>query len=188
MKNMRYLILGMAMLCAGALSADEASKIRVVNFKTCVEKSKVGKTEQEAFEALKKQMEGNLVEREKTLNEMATKFEDHDYLDSLSADAETELKRKFRTLNQEYTSIQSQYMQALQQTNYKVVQKLTDVVSKAAAQVAQKRQLDLILNDEACFFASPSQDISNEIIAVMDDLYEKDPSIKEGAVPKLPAN
>lgn len=37
------------MLCSSAEAAD--LKIRVVNFKTCVEKSKLGQEEQSSFEA-----------------------------------------------------------------------------------------------------------------------------------------
>jgi outer membrane protein len=188
MNKFRYLLSAFFLLIAASIGAAEepAGKIRVVNFKACVEKSKLGKQEQTAFEALKKQMENNLSGKEKTLNEMADKFEDQDYLESLTAEAETELKRKFRTLNQEYTQLQNQYLQALQQTNMKVVQRLTEVVSEAASKVAQQKKLDMILNSEACFFAAPNQDISNDIVTVMDDMYEKDDKMKEGTVPTMP--
>lgn len=178
MKRIRNIVLVVATVCLVTLSQAHASpdapKIRVVNFKSCIEKSKQGKQEQASFESLKKQMETTLADKEKTLNDMATKFEDPDYLDSLSADAETELKRKFRKLNQEYTQLQSQYMQALQQTNFKVIQKLTEVVTKASATVAKQENLDVILNDESTFFASPDMDISNKVVAAMDQLFEKE--------------
>src|SRR5690349_20074135 len=56
-------------------------RIALVNFKTCVEKSKLGQKEQAAFEGMKKQMETILVEKEKAVAEVATKFNDMDYLD-----------------------------------------------------------------------------------------------------------
>lgn len=175
-----------AMILAAAISVlglsqvnaagPDSPKIRVVNFKTCVEESKLGKQEQSSFEALKKQMEGVLSEKEKTLNELATKFEDPDYLDSLSPEAETEMKRKFRNLNQEFTQLQSQYMQSLQQTNFKVVQKLTDTVTKASKEVAERQGVDLILNEEGIFYVSSALDISKQVVTVMDQSFEKDAS------------
>lgn len=148
-------------------------KIAVVSFKTCVEKSKIGKQEQANFESLKKQMETVLEEKEKNLNEMATKFNDPDYLDSLSAEAETEIKRKFRTQSQELTGYQNQYMQILQQMNMKVIQKLTEATTEASKQYALDKKIDLILNEES-FYYSPELDISNEIIAILDKKFEKE--------------
>lgn len=153
------------------------TKIGLVNFKNCVEQSKVGKTEQANFEALKKQMESVLAEKEKSLNEMATKFNDADYLDSLSPEAETELKRKFRNMNQEIQQQQQQYLQTLQQTNLKVIQNLTEMVTKASATVAQKEKFDLVFNEEACFYCSPDLDVTKKVIAILDEEFEKSPKI-----------
>lgn len=178
MKSLKGVFLLIAALSVTTLSQVEGTadtpKIRIVNFKSCVEQSKLGKQEQSAFEATKKQMETSLSEKEKTLNEMAAKFEDPDYLDSLSAEAETEIKRKFRHLNQEYTQLQNQYMQALQQTNFKVVQKLTENVTKAAALVAKQENVDLILNEEGAFFSSPALDISPKVVIAMDQMFDKE--------------
>lgn len=153
--------------------SNKPLKLAVVNFKTCVEQSKLGKQEQAGFESMKKQMESALEEKEKTLNDMAAKFNDPDYLDSLSAEAETEVKRKFRALSQELSGYQNQYMQILQQTNYKVIQKLTDAVSNTSAQYAKENKIDLILNEES-FFYSIELDISKEIIALMDKQFDKE--------------
>lgn len=178
-KKMIALALAMCCLVLQAQAAEPSPspiKVRVVNFKKCAENSKLGKQEQTSFEAVKKQMENVLTEKEKVLNDMASKFEDPDYLDGLSPEAETEMKRKFRTLNQEYSQLQQQYIQALQQTNFKIVQKLSEAVSKAASVVAQQNRLDLVVNDETSFFAAPNLDISNEIITIMDQQLEKEAS------------
>lgn len=192
MKRLHNIVLLSAAFALASLTQADAA-YKVVNFKTCIEQSKLGKQEQGTFEALKKQMETSLSEKEKTLNEMATKFEDPDYLDSLSAEAETELKRKFRHLNQEYNQLQSQYMQALQQTNFKVIQKLTDVITKAAETVAKQENIDLILNSEGAFYTSPTLDISPKIITVMDQQFDKEASDTKAskaateAVPVVPS-
>lgn len=159
---------------ASAAKADQGIKMRLVNFKTCVEKSKLGKQEQASFEALKKQMETMLGEKEKTLNEMADKLNDPDYLDSLSPEAETELKRKFRTLSQEASQQQSQYYQAIQQANYKILDKLADVITQASETVAKKYGYHMVMNEEGAYYYDKELDISDDIVSVMDELFDKE--------------
>jgi outer membrane protein len=150
------------------------TKVGVINFKKVVDESKYGKAEQANFEELKKQMEAVLEEKEKSLTELASKFEDADYVDSLSPEAENELKHKFRTLNQELTQIQGQYYQVLNQTNMKILQKLSDLVSSAAQNVAKENKIDLILSDESGFYFTPSLDFSRQIITLLDEMYQKE--------------
>lgn len=164
---------------ASPATKSQSLKVGVVNFKRCVEQSKLGKQEQGNFEGLKKQMETVLAEKEKALNEMATKFNDADYLDSLSPEAETELKRKFRAQNQDLSQLQNQYMQTLQQTNFKVIQKLNEMVTKAASSVAKNEKYDLILNEESAFYYGPELDISAKVIAMLDEEFEKMPKETE---------
>jgi outer membrane protein len=155
-------------LCAAApqLEAAAASKIGTVNFRTCVETSKYGAQEQ---------MESVLEEKEKALTELSNKFNDPDYLDSLTNEAEAELKHKFRTLNGELQQHQQQYMQILQQTNYKIIQGISEKVNKAAETVAKQQGLDLIVNDEGTFFHAASLDVSKDIVKEMDKMFEKEP-------------
>lgn len=162
-----------------AFDPPKQLKIAVVDFKECVEKSKLGKQEQGNFDALKKQMETILEEKERALNDIASKFNDIDYLDSLSPEAEAELKRKFRALNQELTQQQSQYYQALNQANIKIIQRITDTISAASKEVAKKYKIDLVLNEDSAFFKTNSLDISPFVITVMDEVYEKEAKNKD---------
>lgn len=163
-------------LCASApqLEAASPAKIGTVNFRTCVETSKFGAQEQKNFDELKKQMESVLEEKEKALTELSNKFNDPDYLDSLTNEAEAELKHKFRTLNGELQQHQQQYMQILQQTNYKIIQGISEKVNEAAESVAKQKGLDLIVNDEGTFFHSSSMDVSKDIVKEMDKMFEKE--------------
>src|SRR3990167_4018615 len=91
--NKKLVALGLAMalaVSAASVQAAEALKIGVVNFKYCVENSKLGKEEQANFEGIKKKMEEVLEQKEKALTEIAGKFNDPDYLDTLSAEAEAD--------------------------------------------------------------------------------------------------
>lgn len=171
---MKKLFLTLIALSAPLCAAEQA-KIGVVNFKMCVEQSQAGKKEQVQFESMKKQMEQVLEEKDKELNAIASKFNDADYMDSLSAEAEAELKHKFRNSNQEMSAMQNQYYQALNQANYKVMQGLHDLAAKAASTVAQKKGLTIVLGEESAFFVDNSLDISKDVIAQMDETFAKEP-------------
>lgn len=151
-----------------------AAKLGVVNFKACVDQSKLGKQEQANFEALKKQMETILEGKEKIINETANKLSDPDYLDSLSPDAETEQKRKLRSLGQEFAQLQAQYYQALEQARIKVVQKITEIISNAAEKISKERNIDIIFNEEGTFYYSPKFDLSKYVIAEMDVVFDRE--------------
>lgn len=157
-------------------SATQSLRIGIVNTKKCLEESKLGKQEQANFEKMKHQMEGVLQEKEKALEEVEVKLNDDDYMDSISEDAALELKRKRRSIRNEGMQLQSQYMQTLQQTNLKIVQRLTESISRASSQVAQDptnpQPIDVIFTDEACTFYSPRLDVSDKVIAKMNVIFE----------------
>lgn len=184
MKKINALILKAALfaLCfqatpALAEQATTHSKIAVVNAKKCLEESKLGKQEQANFEKMKQQMETVLQEKEKNLEEIESKLNDDDYMDSITEEAASELKRKRKTIRQEGYQLQNQYMQTLQQANVKVIQKLSEAISKASAQVAKESNgtYDIILNDEACTFYNPQLDVSAKVVAKMNALFDSEP-------------
>jgi outer membrane protein len=169
----------MAVLALVGFNTAEAAsttppKIGVVNFKEVVEKSKIGKHEQQTFEAMREQMEKIIGEKEKAINEVGSKLQDEDYLDGLTPDAENELKHQYRVAAQELQQIQSQFMQTLQQANFKVVQNISDKVSKASAEVAKKQGLDIIVNNESVFYQNPNHDISALIVEEMDRQFDEE--------------
>lgn len=173
--------LGLFSASAPALAADYGGnqalkqiKIGVVDFKGSIEKSKLGKQEQQNFENLKKQMEKVLEEKEKTLNDLAAKLNDVDYLDSLTPEAETELKRKFRNLNQELSQQQAQYYQALNQANVKIIQKIQETVEKASEKVAKDLNLDVMLNDEGTFYYADALNVTDKVVAALDVIFDND--------------
>lgn len=69
---------------------------------------------------------------------------------------------------------QNQFFQALQQTNLRIVQKLTEAVAKATKEVAEKSKIDLVTNEESSFYYNPALDISQDVINVMNVNFEKD--------------
>lgn len=154
--------------------AGQTLRMGFVNTKRCLEESKLGKQEQANFEKMKTQMENILQEKERALEELESKLNDDDYMDSITDEAASELKRKKRTIRNEGMQLQNQYMQTLQQANFKIVQKLTEVISKASSQVAQdpNQPLDIIFTDEACTFFTPRLDVSDRIVVKMNAIFD----------------
>lgn len=162
---------------AGSNTAQGANyRIGIVNTKKCLEQSKLGKQEQANFEKMKQQMEQVLQDKERILEELESKLNDDDYMDSISDEAASELKRKKRTIRSEGMQLQNQYMQTLQQANMKIIQHLTESIAKASEQVAKDpsmgQPISVIFTDEACTFFTPSLDVSDRIIARMNATFE----------------
>jgi outer membrane protein len=162
-----------AFFCMADAQADiPSAKIGTVSFKSCVETSKVGKQEQAQFDVVKKQLEQSLEKKQKELNELSPKFSD-EYLDSLTPEAEKELKEKFQLLSNELSQQQGQYYQTLEQSHFQIMQKIYEMIGKASDSVAKEKKLDLVLNDEVCFFKAEALDVSKDIIKKLDELFDQ---------------
>lgn len=149
------------------------SSAGIVNFTTCITESKFGVQEQEAFDEVKNKMSTMIADLEGQLREIAEKFEDPEFVDSLSPEAEQEHHGRFRALQEEHGRYQNQFYQVMNQANMKLIQLMSQYVSQAAESVAKKQKLSVVLNKEACFYYEPKQDITAAVIAEMDKSYEK---------------
>jgi len=159
-------------LLAGTATAAEGPLIGVVNFASCVSESKAGKKEQENMETMRRQMSSLIEDTEKEMREIATKFEDTEYLDSLSPKAEEELKNKFQTLQEDLGRYQNQFYQVLNHANYQMVQKISATIAKASEKIAGAKNLDYVMNKEACFYIRPDLDVTTLVIDEMDTNFE----------------
>jgi len=181
-------VLSMSLLTtAGAAApAETPPQVGIVNFATCINESKLGKEEQASFEGLKKQLSSLLEETEKQLSDISAKFNDPEYLDGLSPEAEEELKTKFRTLSEEMNRYQNQYYQVLNQANMKIVQNMSTNINSAAEKVAKDKQLTMVINKDACFFFTPQLEITPLVVAEMDRVYEQEAKQKAAAQAEKP--
>ena len=165
------------MLVAGSfaeLAAAATPSIGVVSFRKCAEESKLGKNEQATFEEMKGRMEKFLQEKEEVLNDISKKLNDQDYLDGITKDAENELRHKQRALGQEMGQAQNQFLQMLQQANMRIIQSISEEVTKNASEIAESKKLDLVLNDEGALYFKPTFDITDAVIKKMDEKFEKE--------------
>jgi len=146
----------------------------IVNFTTCITESKYGQQEQEAFDDVRNKITSIMTDLEGQLTEIATKLQDPEFVDSLSPEAEQEMKSRFQSLNEELGRYQSQYYQVMNQANMKLIQLMSAYVSQASETIAKKQKFSVILNKEACFYYEPKQDITAAVIAEMDKSFEKE--------------
>ncbi len=179
---MRKLLLSAAVvfgLMGTTAQADEKQAvIGVVNFASCVTESKMGKKEQENMENIRKQMSSLIEDTEKELKEIAAKFEDTEYLDSLSPKAEEDLKIKFQTLQEDMGRYQNQFYQVLQHANYQMIQKMSGSIARAAEKIAKAKNLDYVMNKEACFYIRPDLEVTTLVISELDRTFESDVKAK----------
>lgn len=173
-------------LTSGSIYAIEA--LGVVNFTTCITDSKYGKNEQSQLEQIKNQYSQVLEETEKELKEIVAKFEDKEYLDGLSPEAEEDLKMKYKALNEDMSKYQNQLYQVLNQANYFFLQKMQGYISKASEQVALKKKLNMVLNKEACFYNQADLDVTKLVISEMDKNFDLDAKQKAESKEKTTQN
>lgn len=154
--------------------AAENSAIGVVNFSSCIVESKAGKKEQENMENIRKQMSTLIEDTEKEVREISAKFEDTEFLDSLSPKAEEEMKLKYQTLQEDLNRYQNQFYQVLQQAQYQLYQKLSGNIAKAAEAVAREKNLDYVINKEACFYIRSDLDVTDSVVGEMDRFFDQE--------------
>ena len=170
----KFLSLATAAVVLASASALAADSIGVVNFTTCITDSKSGKKEQENMENIRKQMSSLIEDTEKELRDISGRFEDTEYLDSLSPKAEEELKSKFQSLQEDLSRYQNQFYQVLNHANYQMIQKMSSNIAKAAEKVAREKKLEYVMNKEACFYIRPDLEVTTQVISEMDKNFELD--------------
>lgn len=171
MKKFTILALSIATLACASLTAF-ASDFGFVNFKHCIEKSKQGVQERNAFEALKKQLSDALQKSDKELEDLAKKLQDQDYMDGLSPGAEDELKQRFQALSQEFSRYQNQYYQLLNQANMRMIQSMHDSVCNAAEKIRDQHNLSFLFNEDSTFACAPAFNFTDEVIQELDKRFD----------------
>lgn len=166
-------------LVASSAVAGDTPVIGIANFATCVTDSKTGKKEQENLESMRRQMANLIEDTEKELREISSKFEDSDYLDSLSPKAEEELKARFQTRQEELARYQNQFYQVMNQMQMQMLHRLNSNIAKAAEKVAHEKKLDYVINKDACFYVRMDLDVTHQVIAEMDKSFELDEKTKK---------
>ena len=185
LKNVALTLLFVA-TTSGVMAAEKSSSIGVVDFAKCISESKFVKNEADGFESIRNQMQSAVEDLDKQLNETAAKLQNRDLLDSLSPEAEQELKVKFQALSEEMQRYQQQYYQVMQQANMRLIQAVTSEINDASESVAKKDKLSLVINKEAAFHYLPNLDITATVINEMDKKFEKKTNSDEAKLTAIP--
>ena len=179
--------LALAFATSGKLvAAEKGASIGVVDFAKCVKESKAGKAEQNNFDSIKNRMHKAIEDLDAQMTETANKLQDKDLLDSLSPEAENELKVRFQSLNEDMNRYQGQYYQVMQQANMKLIQTMAEMINRASEAVAKKNKFQLVLNKEAAFHFTSNLDITDQVIGELEKLFDKSGDNVQASA-KLPA-
>ncbi len=172
MKNKKNFLLLSTLCLLPMASMCAADSYGIVDFNSCMMESKYGKKELESLESIKDQMTKLIGDIETQLKEIAEKFNDPDYMDSLSPDAEQDLKVQFQSLSEEMNRYQSQYYQVMNQANMQIVQSIAGYVNQASTQVARTSKIPLVIHKDAIFYYDPEYDITSAVIEEMNKSFE----------------
>ncbi|PIS01681.1 MAG: hypothetical protein COT84_01180 [Chlamydiae bacterium CG10_big_fil_rev_8_21_14_0_10_35_9] len=173
-KKILFLLVSSIGLTSTLFSGETSKQVAVVNFASCITDSEYGKQEQQNLEYIRKQMTSMMEETEKELKDITGKFEDNDYMDSLSPKAEEELRSKFQALQEDYARYQNQFYQVLNQANYQLMQKMNQNIARAAERLAKRKNLAFVMNKEACFYFNPDLEVTDLVIKEMDNDFAND--------------
>lgn len=161
-------------LSNGAFALSKGASFGIVDFGTCINESKYGKKEQANFDSIKNQLQSMVEDSEKRLAEETAKLQDQDYLDSLSPEAENEMKMRFQALNEEHQRYQNQYYQVLNQANMRVIQSMAAHITNASQDVAKEMKIPLVVNKEAAFYYDANFDMTQLVIEKMNKNFDSE--------------
>lgn len=162
-------------LAATSLFADDVfTGVSVVDYAQCISESKYGKEEQQNIDKIRNQLSTLISDTDKEIKDLDAKFEDTTFLDSLSPKAEEEMRARHQTLQEDRQRYQWQFGQIMQQASYQLMHKIISQISRASEKIAAEKELDYVINKEACFYYRPSLDLTQVVIAEMDKNFEAD--------------
>lgn len=167
-------MLGLLSLMSFASAGSDGLQIGVVDFRACLEKSYLGQQEQMNLDAMRNEMVSTLESKEKALNEVVEKLKNPELLDSLSPQAEEELQQKAAKLSEEMQMLQNQAYQALNQAQMKMLQTVQEQISKSAEFLAREHSLDVIVNQESCFYYKRPLDLTQLVIQELNRHFHPD--------------
>jgi outer membrane protein len=145
---------------------------RVVNTRDCFINSKLGKQEQQAFEALKNQKTALIDETSKKLNEIADKLSNPELLESMSPKEEQNLKSLYEQLSQDLNQLHNESYQVLYQADMRINQTLQNNIDESLKEI-EKEGTYVILKSDACHYYSPELDVTDKVIKKLDEKFEK---------------
>lgn len=168
----------LALLVAGASLAStnsfaEASNLPgIVNFQACVSEAKIAQEKQKELEGLEKQFRVRIDEIQKRCKEIDEKLGNEAYIDSISAEAEENLKKERQAEVQKLMSAQNEFQQIMQQQQMAFQQSFVLSLGDAAKQVAKERGHSYVISKDACLFYDDNLDMTKDVVAKVNAVYD----------------
>lgn len=168
------LVAALGLASTGFAANNTAASAGVLNSATCVTESKYGKQEQQTIESIKGQYDQLIEDRKVKLKEVTDNLSNPDYMDALSQEAEDELRAEESALNEELMRYENFFIQTMQQAQMRLWQNVYSHINTASSEVAKKKDLNMIVNKDMCFFHGDKLDITEDVIKVMDSNFDKE--------------
>lgn len=159
-----------SILLTGAAPALAATGI--VNPTICMEKSKFASAKRGEIETFGKELQVKLETLHKEYKEVEEKLKNTEYVDSITPEAEKALENEKAAKAQKFGMAQSEFSQMMQQKQMEFYQALQESIGEASQQIAQEKKFDNIASKDLFFFFDEKLDVTDEVIAKMDELYE----------------
>ncbi|KPK32918.1 MAG: hypothetical protein AMS24_02770 [Chlamydiae bacterium SM23_39] len=171
MNKIKFLLIAFATI---TFAKDSSVSIGIVNFAKCITDSKIGKKEQENLENVRIQWTSLIEETNEELSNINSKLENPEYLEGISPQVEEDMKIKKEMLSKDLQKYETQIYQALHQAQMLLIQKMSSQINKASEELAKKTNFKIILNAETCLYNIKSLDVTDDIIKILDNKFEKE--------------
>ena len=176
--------LALGLMCLTKFASAENTdklKIGVVDFRTCIEKSYLGQEEQTKLEAMRNEMINSLEDKNKLLTEVMDKLKKPEFLDTISPEAEEKLQKEYAQLSEEIQYMQNQAYQALNEAQMRMFQTMNEQVQKSSEYLAREHGLDLVINQEHCFYYKRPLEMTQLVIQELNRHFQPDKSTAENS-------
>jgi len=138
-----------------------------------MEKSKFASAKREEIEGFGKELQVKLETLHKEYKEVEEKLKNTEYVDSITPEAEKALENEKAAKAQKLGMAQSEFSQMMQQKQMEFYQALQENIGEAAQQIAAEKSFDNIASKDLFFFFDQKLDVTDEVVAKMDELYEQ---------------
>lgn len=156
-----------------ALGAAATGAPGVVNFQTCMEKAKIAQDKRRELENFDKQFRVKIDEIQKHCKEIDDKLNNVEYVDSITAEAEENLKKERQAEMQKLMGTQNEFQQIMQQQQMAFSQSFMISLGDAAQKVAKEKKLSHVIAKEACLYYDDNLDLTEDVIAKINAIYDK---------------
>lgn len=153
--------------------ATALSATGIVNPTSCMEKSKFAAAKRSELDSFGKELQAKLETLHKEYKELEDKLKNTEYVDSITPEAEKNLENEKAAKAQKLGMAQSEFSQMMQQKQMEFYQSLQENIGIAAAEVATEKELANIASKDLFFFFDSNLDVTDDVIAKMDQIYEK---------------